>query len=128
MKRCAMAKKSKAKSAKSAEGTEAGAEQRKFPRSPLSLLIQVRASSIDEFKSVHCENISLGGMFLRTAERRALNADVFFQFSLKDGGTLLEGLGRVVRVTDDGLGIEFVSMLEPSATIIKKLVEELAAS
>lgn len=99
-----------------------GPDQRKFPRSLLSLLIQVRASSIEEFKSVHCENISFGGMFLRTTERRELNEEVFFQFTLAAGGTLIEGLGRVVRITDSGLGIEFVSVLEPSATIIKRLV------
>lgn len=103
-------------------------DQREHPRVGLGLLIQIRASSIDEFKGVHCDNISLGGMFLKTAERRPLGAEVFFQFTLKDGGTLIEGLGRIVRLADDGMGLQFVSVLEPSATIIRRLVDERLAA
>jgi hypothetical protein len=102
----------------------AGGEQRRAPRVSLGLLIQVRASSIDEFKQVHCENISTSGMFLRTKERRPLGVEVFFQFTVAGGGTLIEGLGKVVRITDDGMGIEFVSLLEPSASIVKKIVDD----
>ena len=104
------------------------AEQREHPRVGLGLLIQIRATSIDEFKSVHCDNISLGGMFLKTDERRPLGAEVYFQFTLKDGGTLIEGLGRIVRLADDGMGLQFVSVLEPSATIIRRLVDERLAA
>jgi hypothetical protein len=103
-------------------------EQREHPRVGLGLLIQIRATSIGEFKAVHCDNISLGGMFLKTAERRPLGAEVFFQFTLKDGGTLIEGLGRIVRLADDGMGLQFVSVLEPSATIIRRLVDERLAA
>jgi hypothetical protein len=99
-------------------------EQRRAPRVSLGLLIQVRSSSIDEFKQVHCENISTSGMFLRTKERRPLGVEVFFQFTVSGGGTLIEGLGKVVRITDDGMGIEFVSLLEPSASIVRKLVDD----
>ena len=107
------------------QGGEGGhGEQRRAPRVSLGLLIQVRASSIDEFKAVHCENISTSGMFLRTKERRPLGVEVFFQFTVAGGGTLIEGLGKVVRITDDGMGIEFVSLLEPSASIVRKLVDD----
>jgi hypothetical protein len=110
--------------AKDAQRSEAVNEQRKFPRVSLGLLIQVRASSIEEFKSYHCENISTGGMFLRTTQRRPLGTEVFFQFTVAGGGTLIEGLGKVVRITDDGMGLEFVSLLEPSASIVHKLVND----
>ncbi len=100
------------------------ADKRRHPRVSLGLLIQVRAGSIAEFRNVHCDNISLGGMFVRTPERRPVGSEVFFQFTLKDGGTLIEGLGRVVRVDEHGLGLQFVSVLEPSATIIRHLVED----
>lgn len=104
------------------------AEQREHPRIGLGLLVQVRASSLEEFKAVHCENISLGGMFLRTPERRPLGTEIFFQLTLENGGALIEGLARVVRTTDTGLGIQFVSLLEPSALIVKKLVEARLAA
>ena len=103
------------------------AEKRQHPRAPLGLLIQIRSDSIDEFKAVHCENISIGGMFLRTEQRRPLGAELYFQFTLAGRGTLIEGLGQVVRVTPDGLGLKFISLLEPSASIIRHLVEERLA-
>jgi Tfp pilus assembly protein PilZ len=103
------------------------AEKRQHPRAPLGLLIQIRSDSIDEFKAVHCDNISIGGMFLRTEQRRPLGAELYFQFTLAGRGTLIEGLGQVVRVTPDGLGLKFISLLEPSASIIRHLVEERLA-
>ncbi len=109
---------------KAAHRSDAVNEQRKFPRVSLGLLIQIRASSIEEFTSFHCENISTGGMFLRTTQRRPLGTEVFFQFTVAGGGTLIEGLGKVVRITDDGMGLEFVSLLEPSASIVTKLVND----
>ncbi|MBM4279359.1 MAG: hypothetical protein FJ137_00890 [Deltaproteobacteria bacterium] len=99
-------------------------EQRRAPRVQLDILVQVRTSSIEEFRQLHCVNISTSGMFLRTAERRPLGVEFYFQFTVAGGGTLIEGLGKVVRVTDDGMGIEFVSLLEPSASIVQRLVEE----
>jgi hypothetical protein len=103
-------------------------EQRRAPRIPLDILIQVRASSIEEFRQVHCANISTTGMFLKTSERRPLGAEFFFQFTVAGGGTLIEGLGKVVRIAEDGMGIEFVSLLEPSASIVTKLVEDRLAT
>lgn len=99
-------------------------EQRRAPRVSLGLLIQVRASSMDEFKAVHCENISLSGMFLRTRERRPLGTEVFFQLNVTGAGAVIEGLGRVVRITDDGVGIEFVSLVDTSEEMVRALVEE----
>jgi hypothetical protein len=99
-------------------------EQRRAPRVPLDLLIQIRASSLDEFRQVHCANISSSGMFLRTTDRRPLGVEFFFQFTVAGGGTLIEGLGRVVRIADEGMGIEFVSLLEPSASIVQKIVDD----
>lgn len=77
---------------------------------------------------MHCENISLGGMFLLTGQRRAVGTEIFFQFTLAGRGTLIEGLGQVVRVTPDGLGVKFISLLEPSASIIRHLVEDRLAN
>lgn len=104
------------------------ADKRQHPRASLGLLIQIRSDSIDEFRSVHCENISLGGMFLRTDQRRPLGSEIFFQFTLAGRGTLIEGLGQVVRVAPDGVGVKFISLLEPSASIIRHLVEDRLAN
>ena len=107
---------------------KSGAEHRKHPRVPLELLVQVTSDSIAQFRAVHAKNLSAGGMFIETPTPRAVGASVFFQFTVKDGGTLIEGLGRVVHASSTGMGVEFVSVLEPSASIIRKLVADRLAS
>jgi hypothetical protein len=122
----------KGKGKKSKEG---GVENRQHPRVPLDMLVQVRSDSIQQFREVHAKNISVGGMFIAAAPpssaapgggapKRANGDELYFQFTVKDGGTLIEGMGKVVHVSDAGLGVEFTSVLEPSASIIRALVDE----
>ena len=111
--------------AKSAEAK--GAEQRQHPRVPLDVLVQVRSASIEEFRAVHAKNLSVGGMFIESQAARPMGASIYFQFTVKDGGTLIEGLGKVVHSSAAGMGVEFVSVLEPSASIIRTLVEQRLA-
>lgn len=119
----------KKRSSKTGETTPGGTrEQRKHARVPLELLVQVTSDSIAQFRAVHAKNLSVGGMYIETPQPRAVGASVFFQFTVKDGGTLIEGLGRVVHSTKTGMGVEFVSVLEPSASIIRKLVADRTAS
>ena len=119
----------KKKGARGGDGAGGGsAEHRQHPRVPLELLVQVTSDSIAQFRAVHAKNLSLGGMFIETTAPRAVGASVFFQFTVKDGGTLIEGLGRVVHASKTGMGVEFVSVLEPSASIIRKLVADRLAS
>jgi molecular chaperone DnaK len=102
--------------------------RRKHPRVPLGLLVQVRSDSIDAFRAEHAVNLSVGGMFIKSAAPRPVGTQVFFQFTVKDGGTLIEGEGKVVHATAEGaepmgMGVEFTSVLEPSRSIIRALVE-----
>ena len=107
---------------------DGGVENRKHPRVALEILVQVRSESIAEFKSVHAKNISVGGMFISASQARPVGAQIYFQFTVKDGGTLIEGLGKVVHSSAAGMGVEFVSVLEPSATNIRTLVEHRLSS
>jgi uncharacterized protein (TIGR02266 family) len=110
-----------------APGSTAGT--RKDPRAPLDLLVQVRTSSLEEFRAIHAVNLSAGGMFLRTDDVRPVGSEIYFQLVLETGGPLLEGFGRVVHASapdakERGMGVEFVSVLEPSRSIIQALVAE----
>ena len=118
-------------------GEAKGEDNREHPRVPLDVLVQVRSDSIAQFRAVHAKNLSVGGMFIAMSEgagtmsesgkvvaAKAVGTQVFFQFTVKDGGTLIEGLGKIVHASPAGLGVEFVSVLEPSKSIIRTLVEE----
>jgi len=105
-----------------------GADRRKHPRVPLSLLVQFRFNTFDEFLAEYSENISIGGMFIRTEAPREEGALIYLQFSLKDGSRLIEGLGRVVRVNPPGvagqvpgMGVEFVNFDPDSMALIEDI-------
>lgn len=108
--------------------TKSNENRRKHPRVPLQLLVQVRTKDLATFMTERAPDISMGGLFLETEELRPEGTMLYFQFTLDDDGPHIEGLGRVVRVvegqgsTKRGLGVEFVSVEEPSKTRIADLI------
>ncbi len=106
-----------------------GKDRRRYPRAPLSLLIQFRFDTLEDFLSEYSTDISLGGMFIRTEDLREEGAMVYLQFYLRDGAKLIEGLGKVVRVNAPGgeqpagMGVEFVNFDEESMDLIRQIVE-----
>jgi molecular chaperone DnaK len=101
------------------------ANRRKHPRTPLSLLVQYRFNSFEDFLAEYSLDISPGGMFIRTAEPREMGAMIYLQFQLKDGSKLIEGLGKVVWVNPPGtpgkaagMGVEFVNFDDESMALI----------
>ncbi len=110
------------------EPQEPGENRRRHPRTALSLLVQYRCDSFEDFLAEYATNISLGGMFIATAEPREAGELIYLQFTLKDGSKLIEGLGRVVRVNAPGekgrtagMGVEFVSFDEASMALIEDI-------
>ncbi len=108
---------------------EEGDERRKHPRAQLSLLIQFRFDTLDEFLAEYSTDISVGGMFIRTEKPREEGAFIYLQFALKDGSRLIEGLGKVVRVNPPGdpshpagMGVEFVNFDDESMSLIEEIV------
>ena len=106
-------------------------DRRKHPRTPLSLLVQFRFNTFEDFLADYSHDISTGGMFVRTDEPKEEGSMVYLQFSLKDGSRLIEGMGKVVRCNPPGevgrvagMGIEFLNFDEESMT----LIEEICAS
>ena len=111
------------------------ANRRRYPRAPLSLLVQFRFNTVQEFLLEYATNISLGGMFIRTTEPREVGTLIYFQFTLKDGSKLIEGLGRVTWATkydpedtsgtqQPGMGLEFVNVDEESMTLVEQIVQQ----
>lgn len=98
----------------------------------LDLLVQFRLQSYEQFLTDYASDLSLSGMFLRTKEPKAEGSLLYFQFTTKEDGPLIEGLGRVVRVTKDGdtpgMGIEFVNVEEPSLSLIREIVDQRVAA
>ena len=103
-------------------------DRRKHPRTPLSLLVQFRFNTFEEFLADYTVNISPGGIFIRTEEPQEEGSIIYLQFSLKDGSRLIEGMGRVVRCNPPGedgrtagMGIEFLNFDDESMALIQEI-------
>ena len=108
-------------------------KRRKFDRTALSLLVQFRFSTLEDFLAEYSVNISPGGMFIHTDEPREEGSMIYLQFSLKDGSKLIEGMGRVVRVNPAGdpqhpagMGVEFVNFDDESMALVEEICNRRA--
>jgi uncharacterized protein (TIGR02266 family) len=102
--------------------------RRRFPRTPLSLLVQYRFNSFEDFLAEYSVNISPGGMFIKTDKPLEQGTMVYLQFTLKDGSRLIEGMGKVVWVNAvgmkdrvPGMGVEFVNFDDESMALIHEI-------
>jgi uncharacterized protein (TIGR02266 family) len=102
--------------------------RRRFPRTPLSLLVQYRFNSFEDFLAEYSVNISPGGMFIKTDKPLEQGTMVYLQFTLKDGSRLIEGMGKVVWVNSvgmkdrvPGMGVEFVNFDDDSMALIHEI-------
>jgi uncharacterized protein (TIGR02266 family) len=119
----------------SGDKTDDYANRRRHQRAFLSLLVQYRFNTMDEFLSEYATNISMGGMFIKTGEPRTPGNLIYFQFTLKDGSKLIEGLGRVTWATSSqrapaqgvdelGMGVEFINVDEESMALVEQIVRQ----
>lgn len=102
-------------------------ERRRHQRTPLSMLVQYRFDTFEDFLAEYSLNLSPGGLFICTEEPREEGSIIYVQFTLKDGSRLIEGMGRVVRVNPkggpapSGMGVEFLNLDEDSLTLVNQI-------
>lgn len=106
-------------------------ERRLFRRIPFFRKIHYKFESMEDFRSEFANDISIGGMFIKTDTPEPIGSVVFLKFDLKDGSKILSGYGKVVRVNpektpefDPGMGVEFLKFDEESLVRIRQLVAE----
>ena len=103
-------------------------ERRRHARAPANLLIQYRFDTFDELETEYIQDLSEGGVLIRTPSQvRPVGTTVHLQFMLRDGTRLIEGLARVVRAEDGASGfmaLEFVDFDESSKEVIRRFVTE----
>jgi uncharacterized protein (TIGR02266 family) len=104
-------------------------DARSAPRAPVSMLVQYRFDTLEDFVAEHAVDLSENGIFVRTDQPRKPGSMVYLQMTLMDGSKLVEGFGRVARVGTDvsgrqGMGIQFISFDDESMALIERIVAE----
>jgi uncharacterized protein (TIGR02266 family) len=103
-------------------------DRRIHPRIPMRL--SVKYSSAKEFFVDYSNNISIGGIFIRTLEPAEFGTKVLIEFTLPEIPRKVKGLGEVVRVVHAGgserepagMGIKFLKFDPGSEEHIRKFI------
>ncbi len=109
-----------------------GSDRRLFRRVPFFRKVQYRFETMEDFRTRFANDLSLGGMFIKTDEPEPMGTVIYLEFDLQDGSKILSGYGKVVRVNpkdgpaefDPGMGVEFLKFDDESRVRIKQLVAE----
>jgi len=104
----------------------------RYKRVDLQRKVSLKFKEFQGFITEYSENISAGGMFIRTKDPQAPGSMFDFEFTLGEDYTLIHGLGEVVWVRDEdegfdrpaGMGVRFLSLDEKSRELIDRMVAE----
>jgi hypothetical protein len=79
--------------------------KREHPRKDVSVYAFLEADdhSFNDF----IKNISSGGLYIETEAPLALDKELFIRFLHPDTGTLTRITGKIVRIDEKGLGVQF---------------------
>jgi|GEM_PF-4656029 len=106
------------------------AERREFTRTDIAdKRIELKFSNEYQFARQYIDNISLGGLFVKTAERRTMGDILPISFNLPATNDLpernFELKGKVCRITDQGLGLEFTNLTDESRKLLEEYVRNV---
>src|SRR5262249_21074856 len=95
-------------------------DTRKDPRAKgLSMTVRYKSATVDEFIEHHANDVSRGGIFIKTPSPFPPGTLLKFEIRLQDEQTMLSGVGRVVWKRDPpdagdqrpaGMGVKFIKI------------------
>lgn len=94
--------------------------------------VSLKFKDLEGFVTELSENISMGGMFLRTADPPAPGTLFDFELTLEEEGPLIQGIAEVVWVRGQaegprhpaGMGVRFLELAPGSRALIYQVVDE----
>ncbi len=108
-------------------------DKRNHPRAKvLSMTVRYKSATIDDFVEHHSDNVSRGGIFIKTSSPFPPGTLLKFEIRIADDEAVLAGVGRVVWKRDEpgdaedepaGMGVKFIKLDEKSRALISRLVE-----
>ena len=107
-------------------------EKRNHPRAKvLSMTVRYKSATVDDFVEHHSDNVSRGGIFIKTTSPFPPGTLLKFEIRIADDEAVLAGVGRVVWKRDEaaaddepaGMGVKFIKLDEKSRALISRLIE-----
>jgi len=89
------------------------------------ITINKEFESFDAFIQEYVTNISRSGVFIRAQQPLAVGTEVNLRFTvIMDDIETIEGVGEVVRVEKEGMGVVFRELSAYSKDLIEKLLTQ----
>lgn len=89
------------------------------------ITINKEFESFDAFIQEYVTNISRSGVFIRAQSPLPVGTEVHLRFSvIMEGIETIEGVGEVVRVDKDGMGVVFRELSAYSKDLLDKLLTQ----
>src|SRR5689334_6962210 len=98
--------------------TRLPSERRRHQRIPVSLLVQHRASLSEPLVTDYATDLSASGLFIRTTTQIAEGDTLQVTFAPQKNAAIVEAYCRVTRVTEDGVGAEFIQLDSEAAELL----------
>ncbi len=107
------------------------ADTRRDKRAPVSLKVRFKSATVDEFIEQYSNDISRGGIFIKSKSPMSVGTLLKFEFQLKDESRLIHGVGRVIwkrepneasDVSPAGMGIKFIKMDPDSRAMVEQVI------
>jgi uncharacterized protein (TIGR02266 family) len=105
-------------------------EKREFPRVPLNTEVLREFTDIDELAKEYCDNLSLGGMFIKSSNPLPVGTTFAFKLKTSADGKDISGTARVEWLHQeegkeaDGMGVRFIELNENCLEIIFRIVDK----
>jgi uncharacterized protein (TIGR02266 family) len=110
-------------------------KSRKDTRAVVSLVARYRSPSTFEYVQEACCDVSVGGMFIKSADPAAAGTLLKLECEADNGTEKIRGVARVVWLRRDaneygpsGMGVKFVKLEPGSKETITRIVQELSAA
>lgn len=110
-------------------------KSRKDTRAVVSLVARYRSPSTFEYVQEACCDVSVGGMFIKSADPAAAGTLLKLECEAHSGAEKIRGVARVVWLRRDaneygpsGMGVKFVKLEPGSRETITRIVQELSAA
>ena len=109
---------------------------RQAKRTPVTLKIKFKSSTLEQFIERYSVDVSHGGIFIRTKDPLPVGTEMRFEFQLKDATPLIRGEGTVVWTRENdpsragvapGMGVRFDKLLGTSQEVLDKILAQKAA-
>jgi uncharacterized protein (TIGR02266 family) len=105
-------------------------------RTPVTLKIKFKSSTLEQFIERYSVDISHGGIFIRTKDPLPVGTNLKFEFQLKDASPLIVGDGTVVWTRDfdptrsgvaPGMGVRFDRLPSESQEVLERILAHKTA-